>query len=81
MLQEFSDDDLKGIYQKVSFLSYGMATLASQNSMPDDSTANIIEILRGAGGDIMFMTKARNMLRDPNVSDDEMNAMWGNMYE
>lgn len=80
-MDDFTDQELKRIFQKLSYLAYGMATLSSQKAMPDDSTDNIIQILREAGGDIMFMTKARKMLNDPGITEEEMKALWGHIYE
>jgi AcrR family transcriptional regulator len=75
-MREFSEEDLASIYLKLSLLAYGMAALASQKALGNDSNENIIRILREAGGDIMFMTKARKILKDPESTDDDLKDLW-----
>ncbi|MEA3558281.1 MAG: TetR/AcrR family transcriptional regulator [Candidatus Thermoplasmatota archaeon] len=76
LLKGFTDDELSNIFQKMSYLSYGMASLASRGLMPDDSTENIIKILMEAGRDIIFMTRVRSLMNEPGVTQDQLNDIW-----
>ena len=76
-LKGFSDEELRSIFNYMSIFAYGMAALASQGNMADDSTENIKKILLETGGDIIFMTKARSVLNDPKCTMDRLNELWG----
>ncbi len=78
-LKGFSDEELRSIFNKMSIFAYGMAALVSQGNMADDSTENIKKILLEAGGDIIFMTKVRSMLNDPDFTKDRLNELWGHL--
>jgi hypothetical protein len=60
----------------MSIFAYGMAVMASSGSMDDDSTENIVQILKEAGGDIIFMARARSILSDPNQDRERLNELW-----
>jgi AcrR family transcriptional regulator len=76
MLMDFSDEDLASIYRKMSIFAYGMAVIASSGSMEDDSNENIVRILMEAGGDIIFMARARSIINDPNQDQERLNELW-----
>lgn len=77
MLSDLGDDDLKDLFVKMSFFAYGMATMASQEGLPDESDEYIINILQEAGGDIIFMTKARSIMTDSELAESKVNKMMG----
>jgi AcrR family transcriptional regulator len=81
MLTEFNNEELSSIYMKMSFLAYGMAVLASQGNMDNDDTDNIIRILKETGADIIFMTRARSTLADPDHDDKDLFELWGYLIE
>lgn len=81
MLSDFSSEELASIFTKMSYFSYGMAVEASQGMMRDSSTEKIIELLKETGADIIFMTRARSLLKDPESSEEDLNSLWGHIDE
>lgn len=78
-IKGFSDEELRSIFNKMSIFAFGMAALASQGNMVDDSTENIKKILWEAGGDIIFMAKVRSVLNDPKCTRERLNELWGDL--
>jgi hypothetical protein len=76
LLEDFSDQELTSIYQKLAFITYGMASLARQGEMGDDSDKSIIRILDEAGGEIIFMAKVRSEMKKPGTTKEDMNKLW-----
>jgi len=69
LLADLPDDELSALYIKLSFITFGMAILASAGQLPDASDGTMINILFRTGGDLIFMAKARKLLADRDTRE------------
>jgi len=75
LLSGIPEMELSALYVKLSFITFGIAMLASMHQLKDETDGTIIDILFKTGSDLIFMAKARNLLAGQSRKDEGIEAL------